>query len=208
PYRGSWLDFEFDPKDLLYFRVDRRRKMPVTTLLKAIGMNNEQILSTFFQNDQFKLMDSGALMAYVPERVKGEIARFDITDKSGNVVVEKDKRITARHTRQLEQSGTTHISVPEDYLLGRVLAKNQIDPDTGEIIAKANEELTEALLKKLRVAKILDIEVLFTNELDQGAYISQTLATDETADELAARVAIYRMMRPGEPPTEDAVQAL
>jgi len=208
PYRGSWLDFEFDPKDLLYFRVDRRRKMPVTTLLKAIGMNNEQILATFFANDHFKLMDSGALMGYVPERLKGEVARFDITDKSGSVVVEKDKRITARHTRALEQSGTTHISVPEDFLLGRVLAKNQIDADTGEIIAKANEELTESLLKKLRAAGITDIECIFTNELDQGGYISQTLATDETADELAARVAIYRMMRPGEPPTEDAVQAL
>ncbi len=208
PYRGSWLDYEFDPKDLLYFRVDRRRKMPVTTLLKAIGMSNEKILATFFQNDQFKLMDAGAQMAYVPDRLKGEVARFDITDKSGNVAVEKDKRITARHTRALEQSGTTHITVPEDYLLGRVLAKNQIDPDTGEIIAKANEELTELLLKKLRTAGIKEIDCLFTNELDQGAYISQTLATDETADELAARVAIYRMMRPGEPPTEDAVQAL
>ncbi len=208
PYRGSWLDFEFDPKDLLYFRVDRRRKMPVTTLLKAIGMNNEQILETFFQFDQVKLMDAGALLAFVPERFKGEVARFDIIDKSGAVIVEKDKRITARHTRQLEQSGTTHLSVPEDFLLGRVLAKNQIDPDTGELIAKANEELTESLLKKLRSAGILDLELLFTNELDQGAYISQTLATDETADELAARVAIYRMMRPGEPPTEDAVQAL
>ena len=208
PYRGSWLDFEFDPKDLLYFRVDRRRKMPVTTLLKAIGMNNEQILETFFQFDHVKLMDAGAQLAFVPERFKGEIARFDITDKSGAVVVEKDKRITARHTRALEQSGTTHLSVPEDFLLGRVLAKNQIDPETGEIIAKANDELTETLLKKLRAAGILDLELLFTNELDQGGYISQTLATDETADELAARVAIYRMMRPGEPPTEDAVQAL
>jgi len=208
PYRGSWLDFEFDPKDLLYFRVDRRRKMPVTTLLKAIGMNNEQILSTFFQFDHVKLMDAGAQLAFVPDRFKGEVARFDITDKSGAVVVEKDKRITARHTRALEQSGTTHLSVPEDFLLGRVLAKNQVDPDTGELIAKANEELTEALLKKLRAAGIRDLEILFTNELDQGAYISQTLATDETADELAARVAIYRMMRPGEPPTEDAVQAL
>ncbi|MEK8087913.1 DNA-directed RNA polymerase subunit beta [Aquabacterium sp. A3] len=208
PYRGSWLDFEFDPKDLLYFRVDRRRKMPVTTLLKAIGMNNEQILETFFQFDHVKLMDAGAQLAFVPERFKGEVARFDITDKGGNVVVEKDKRITARHTRALEQSGTTHLSVPEDFLLGRVLAKNQIDPDTGEIIAKANEELTETLLKKLRSAGIKDLEILFTNELDQGGYISQTLSTDETADELAARVAIYRMMRPGEPPTEDAVQAL
>ena len=208
PYRGSWLDFEFDPKDLLYFRVDRRRKMPVTTLLKAIGMNNEQILETFFQFDHVKLMDTGAQLAFVADRFKGEVARFDITDKSGSVVVEKDKRITARHTRSLEQSGTTHLSVPEDFLLGRVLAKNQIDPDTGEIIAKANEELTESLLKKLRAAGIRDLELLFTNELDQGGYISQTLATDETADELAARVAIYRMMRPGEPPTEDAVQAL
>ena len=208
PYRGSWLDFEFDPKDILYFRVDRRRKMPVTILLKAIGMKPETILSTFFVNDEFKLMDSGAQMAFVPERLKGEVARFDITDKSGSVVVEKDKRVTSRHTRQLEQSGTTHITVPEDFLIGRVLAKNQVDADTGEIIAKANEELTEALLKKLRAAGLKTIEAIYTNELNQGAYISQTLAADETADELAARVAIYRMMRPGEPPTEDAVQAL
>jgi DNA-directed RNA polymerase subunit beta len=208
PYRGSWLDFEFDPKDILYFRVDRRRKMPVTTLLKAIGLNNESILANFFVNDAFKLMDSGAQMAFVAERLRGEVARFDITDKKGNVVVAKDKRVTARHTKELEGSGTTHISVPEDFLLGRVLANNIVEADTGEIIAKANDELTEALLKKLRSSGIVDIACIYTNELDQGAYISQTLRSDETADELAARVAIYRMMRPGEPPTEDAVQAL
>ena len=208
PYRGSWLDFEFDPKDILYFRVDRRRKMPVTILLKAIGLNPEQILAHFFVFDNFRLMDAGAQMEFVPERLKGEVARFDITDKSGNVVVEKDKRITARHVRQLDQTGTQFISVPEDFLVGRVVARNMIDPETGEIVAKANDELTEGLLKKLRVAGVREIQCLFTNELDQGAYISQTLASDETADELAARVAIYRMMRPGEPPTEDAVQAL
>ncbi|GIX24034.1 MULTISPECIES: DNA-directed RNA polymerase subunit beta [Caldimonas] len=208
PYRGSWLDFEFDPKDILYFRVDRRRKMPVTILLKAIGLTPEQILAHFFVFDNFRLMESGAQMEFVAERLKGEVARFDITDKAGNVIVEKDKRITARHTRLLEQSGTQFITVPEDFLIGRVLAKNQIDPETGEIIAKANDELTETLLKKLRAAGIKDIQCLYTNELDQGPYISQTLAIDETADELAARVAIYRMMRPGEPPTEDAVQAL
>src|SRR6201997_1513919 len=208
PYRGSWLDFEFDPKDILYFRVDRRRKMPVTILLKAIGLNPEAILAHFFKNDTFRLMDSGAQMEFVAERLKGEVARFDITDKEGNVVVEKDKRITARHVRQLEQSGTTHVTVPEDFLIGRVVARNMVDADTGEIIAKANDELTEALLKKLRGAGVKELAVLFTNELDQGAYISQTLATDETADQLAARVAIYRMMRPGEPPTEDAVEAL
>ena len=208
PYRGSWLDFEFDPKDLLYFRVDRRRKMPVSILLKAIGMTPETILATFFVNDNFRLMDSGAQMEFVADRLKGEVARFDITDKAGKVVVAKDKRITARHTREMEQSGTKFVSVPEDFLLGRVLAKNIVDPDTGEIIAKANEELTEALLKKLRSAGVQDVQCIYTNELDQGAYISQTLRTDETVDEFAARVAIYRMMRPGEPPTEDAVQAL
>ncbi len=208
PYRGSWLDFEFDPKDVLFFRVDRRRKMPVTILLKAIGLTPESILANFFVNDHFRLMDSGAQMAFVSERLRGEVARFDITDKAGKVVVAKDKRITVRHTRELEQSGTTHISVPEDFLIGRVVAKNVVDPDTGEIIAKANDELTEALLKKLRSAGVQELPCLYTNELDQGAYISQTLRADETADEFAARVAIYRMMRPGEPPTEDAVQAL
>ncbi|MDW8336994.1 MAG: DNA-directed RNA polymerase subunit beta [Tepidimonas sp.] len=208
PYRGSWLDFEFDPKDLLYFRVDRRRKMPVTILLKAIGLTPEAILAHFYVNDHFRLLDSGALMAFVPERLKGEVARFDITDKNGKVVVAKDKRITARHVRELEQSGTTHISVPEDYLIGRVVAKNIVDPDTGEIIARANDELTETLLKKLRAAGVQELPCIYTNELDQGPYISQTLRIDETADEFAARVAIYRMMRPGEPPTEDAVQAL
>jgi DNA-directed RNA polymerase subunit beta len=208
PYRGSWLDFEFDPKDVLYFRVDRRRKMPVTILLKAIGLNPEQILAHFFQFDNFRLMDTGAQMEFVPERLKGEVARFDLTNKDGEVVVEKDKRITARHVRQLEQNGTQFLTVSEDFLVGRVVARNMVDPDTGEIVAKANEELTEALLKKLRSAGIRDLQCLFTNELSQGAYISQTLASDETADQLAARVAIYRMMRPGEPPTEDAVEAL
>ncbi|MCK6427419.1 MAG: DNA-directed RNA polymerase subunit beta [Burkholderiaceae bacterium] len=208
PYRGSWLDFEFDPKDILFFRVDRRRKMPVTILLKAIGLNPEQILAHFFVNDHFRLMDTGAQMELVTERLKGEIARFDITDKNGNVLVEKDKRITAKHIRQLESTGTQFISVPEDFLVGRIVARNMVDADTGEIVAKANDELTESLLKKLRAAGIKDLPCLYTNELNQGAYISQTLSSDETADQLAARVAIYRMMRPGEPPTEDAVEAL
>ncbi|MGA1287366.1 MAG: DNA-directed RNA polymerase subunit beta [Rubrivivax sp.] len=208
PYRGSWLDFEFDPKDILYFRVDRRRKMPVTILLKAIGLKPEAILAHFFVNDNFRLMETGAQLELVPDRLRGEVARFDITDKTGAVVVEKDKRITVRHLRQLEQTGTTHLSVPEDLLIGRIVARNMVDADTGEIVARANDELTETLLKKLRAAGIQDLPCLFTNELSQGAYISQTLAIDETADQTAARVAIYRMMRPGEPPTEDAVEAL
>ena len=208
PYRGSWLDFEFDPKDILYFRVDRRRKMPVTILLKAIGLNPEAILANFFVFDNFRLMDTGAQLEFVADRLRGEIARFDITDKDGKVIVEKDKRITARHVRSIETSETKFINVPEDYLVGRMLARNVVDAETGEILAKANDELTDTVLKKLRLAGVKEIPALYTNELDEGAYISQTLASDETADQLAARVAIYRMMRPGEPPTEDAVEAL
>ncbi|MDO4706651.1 MAG: DNA-directed RNA polymerase subunit beta, partial [Comamonadaceae bacterium] len=208
PYRGSWLDFEFDPKDLLYFRVDRRRKMPVTILLKAIGLTPEAILANFFDNDNFTLMDSGARMELVPERLKGDVARFDITDKSGKVIVAKDKRVTARNIREIEQAGLKDLAVPEDFLIGRVLAKSVVDGDTGEVLARVNEELTEALLKKLRTAGIKQMACIYTNELDRGAYISQTLRIDETTDETAARIAIYRMMRPGEPPTEEAVQAL
>ncbi len=208
PYRGSWLDFEFDPKDVLYFRVDRRRKMPVTILLKAIGLTPEQILANFFVFDNFTLMPEGAQMEFVPERLRGEVARFDITDRDGKVIVQKDKRINAKHIRDLETAKTTFISVPEDYLLGRVLAKNVVDGDTGEVIANANDEITEGVLDKLREAKIKDIQTLYTNDLDQGPYISSTLRIDETADKMAARIAIYRMMRPGEPPTEEAVEAL
>ncbi|MBU3600733.1 DNA-directed RNA polymerase subunit beta [Polynucleobacter sp. 30F-ANTBAC] len=208
PYRGSWLDFEFDPKDILYFRIDRRRKMPVTILLKAIGMNDEQILENFFGFDDFKLQAAGAQMNFVAERLKGEVARFDITDKAGNVVIAKDKRINAKNIRELEAAKTTTINVPDDYLIGRVVAKNIVDGDTGEVLATANEEITETLLANLREAGVKELQTIYTNDLDQGSFISQTLRIDETADQMAARIAIYRMMRPGEPPTEDAVEAL
>ncbi len=208
PYRGSWLDFEFDPKDILYFRVDRRRKMPVTILLKAIGLNNEQILANFFNFDHFALSANGASMEFVPERLRGQMANFDVLDKNGVVVIQKDKRINAKHIRELEAAKTKNIVVPDDYLVGRVVARNIIDPDSGEILAYANDEITEELLATLRDAGIKQLETIYTNDLDSGAYISQTLRTDETADQMAARIAIYRMMRPGEPPTEDAVEAL
>jgi len=208
PYRGSWLDFEFDPKDYLYFRVDRRRKMPITVLLKAIGYTSEQILAGFFAFDVFHISKKSVQFELVPERLRGDIARLDIVTKSGKVIVQKDKRITIKHTRELQQAGIDKLSVPEDFLLGRVLGHNVLDKETGEIIALANDEITEVLIAKLREANIEKIYTIYTNDLDQGAYISQTLRIDETADQLAAQVAIYRMMRPGEPPTEDAVKAL
>ena len=208
PYRGSWLDFEFDPKDYLYFRVDRRRKMPITVLLKALGYTSEQILAGFFAFDVFHISKKSIKFELVPERLRGDVARLDIVTKSGKVIVQKDKRITAKHTRELEQAGIDKLSVPEDFLLGRVLGHNVLDQETGEIIALANDEITEELIAKFREASIEKLYTIYTNDLDQGAYISQTLRIDETTDQLTAQVAIYRMMRPGEPPTEDAVKAL
>ncbi len=208
PYRGSWLDFEYDAKDYLYFRVDRRRKMPVTILLKALGFSAEQILKEFFVFDTFHILKDGIEFELKPERMRGETARFDITAKGGKLIVAKDKRITVKHVRDMEAAGLKLLDVPEDFVLGRALAHNVIDKSTGELVAKANDEITEDLLIKLREAGINSVETIYTNDLDQGPYISQTLRIDETAEQLAAQVAIYRMMRPGEPPTEDSVKSL
>ena len=207
PYRGSWLDFEFDPKDYVYFRVDRRRKMPVTILLKALGYTPERILKEFFSFDTFHIDATHVRFDLVPERLRGEVARFDIADKSGKTIVAKDKRITVKHIRDMDAAGIKKIDAPDEYLLGRTLSHNVVSED-GEIIANANDEITDTLLAQLRESKIGKILTLFINDLDQGGYISQTLRIDETADMNAARIAIYRMMRPGEPPTEDAVESL
>ena len=208
PYRGSWLDFEFDAKDILYFRVDRRRKMPGTILLKAIGYSVEDILARFFAFDSFSLLKSGAKLPVVPERLKAQTMSFDIVDAEGKVIVPHDKRITAKHLRDLNKANVTTITVPDDYLLGRVLGKTIIDQETGEVIANANDEITETVLAAMRAARVRKFDALFTNELDHGAYISNTLRLDDTPDQFSARVAIYRMMRPGEPPTEEAVESL
>ncbi|MEW5903756.1 MAG: DNA-directed RNA polymerase subunit beta [Pseudomonadota bacterium] len=208
PYRGSWLDFEFDAKDFVYFRIDRRRKMPVTILLKSLGYTPEQILAMFFEFDTFHLGKKGIQFAVVPERLRGEIARFDIEGKGGKLIVAKDKRITVRHIREMQEAGIDKLTVLDDFLVGRVLAHNIVDKDSGEIIANANDEITETLLETLKQAGVTSIQTLYTNDLDHGAYISHTLRTDETTDQWTARVAIYRMMRPGEPPTEEAVEGL
>ncbi|MDP2239921.1 MAG: DNA-directed RNA polymerase subunit beta [Burkholderiales bacterium] len=208
PYRGSWLDFEYDPKDYLYFRVDRRRKMPVTILLKALGYTPERILSEFFAFDSFHLGKNTIEFELVPERMRGETARFDITAKGNKLIVAKDKRITVKHVRDMQEANLTRMVVPEDFVIGRALAQNVIDKGTGEVLANANDEITEDMLAKLKEAGVVKVQTIYTNDLDQGAYISQTLRIDETADQMAAQVAIYRMMRPGEPPTEDSVKAL
>ncbi|MBN8474089.1 DNA-directed RNA polymerase subunit beta [Sulfuritalea sp.] len=208
PYRGSWLDFEFDPKDILYFRIDRRRKMPVTILLKSIGMTHEQILATFFEFDTFHFAKKGVSFEVVPERLRGEVAKLDILDKAGKLIVAKDKRITVKHIREMAEAGIKRILVPDEFMIGRIVAHNIVNPETGEILANANDEITEDLLAKLAAGAIEQMQTLYINDLDRGAYISSTLRIDETADQWASRVAIYRMMRPGEPPTEDAVENL
>ena len=208
PYRGSWLDYEFDAKDYVYFRIDRRRKMPVTILLKSLGYTSEQILAAFFAFDTFSLGKKGIQFEVVPERLRGEIARFDIAGKNGKLIVAAGKRITVRHIREIQEAGIDKLTVGEDFLVERVLAHNVVDKDSGEIVANANDEITPALLVKLQAAGVSKIQTLYTNDLDQGAFISHTLRADETVDQWTARVAIYRMMRPGEPPTEDAVENL
>ena len=208
PYRGSWVDFEFDHKDILYFRVDRRRKLPVTVLLRAIGLDNEAILDTFYSHDEFSFSKGKFTLKLIAQRLRGEIAKFDIKDKKSNVLVAKDKRITARHIREIEKAGIDTITVPSDYLVGRILAKKIIDEETGEIITDCNNVIDEPLLEKLISFGSCKIQTLFVNDLDNGPYISDTMKLDDSIDELSARVVIYRMMRPGEPPTPESVNYL
>ncbi|MDD3518827.1 MAG: DNA-directed RNA polymerase subunit beta [Chromatiales bacterium] len=207
PYRGSWLDFEFDPKDCLFVRIDRRRKLPATILLRALGMDTEQILNVFFDTNNFHVVSEGFELELFPERLRGEVAAFDIKAK-GKTIIEAGRRITARHVREIEKAAITTLEVPVDYVVGKVLAHNIIDADTGELVAGANDELTADLLKKIRAASIKEFRTIYTNDLDRGPYISQTLNIDPSRSELEAQVEIYRMMRPGEPPTREAAQNL
>ncbi|NKI33788.1 DNA-directed RNA polymerase subunit beta [Wenzhouxiangella sp. XN79A] len=208
PYRGSWLDFEFDPKDCVFTRIDRRRKLPVTILLRALGMEDEEILDTFFEKSRITLRKSDAKIDLVPKRLRGETALADIADKDGNVIVQKDRRITARHVKQMEDAGVKALDVSDEYLIGRILAHNIVDTDSGELIAACNDEITAELLETMREAKVKSFEILYVNDLDQGPYISSTLRIDPTSSELEALWEIYKMMRPGEPPTKEAAQNL
>ena len=208
PYRGSWLDFEFDPKDSIFVRIDRRRKLPATVLLRALGYDNQQILDLFFDKDSYTLRKSGADLALVPERLRGETASFDIKDGEGNLIVESGRRITARHIRQMDKAGLKKLQVPDDYLVGRMLGEDIVDKSTGELLAAANTEITEELVQTLRDNGVKKFTVLFINDLDRGPYVSNTLGIDSTTTQLEALVEIYRMMRPGEPPTKDAAENL
>ncbi|MGY0399850.1 MAG: DNA-directed RNA polymerase subunit beta, partial [Ostreibacterium sp.] len=207
PYRGSWLDFEFDIKDALFCRVDRRKKLPVTVFLRALGYNNEDILEMFFDKHHFKLMVTKAVMNLNPADLRGETLTFDI--KQGkSVIVEAGKRITAKHVREMQKLGLNKLDVPHDYLLEHILATDVVDKTTGEIIANANDIVTADLLDVFNESGIKSIETLFVNDLDRGAFVSDSMRQDITATALEAKAEIYKMMRPGEPPTKDAAESL
>jgi len=208
PYRGSWLDFEFDPKDCVFVRIDRRRKLPASVLLRALGYQTDEILDIFYDTNVFEVKGENLQLELVPQRLRGEIATFDIKDEKGKVVVEKGRRITARHINLLEKAGISSLEVPYDYILGRTIAKTIVHPATGEILVECNTEITTDLIAKLEKAQVTHLETLYTNDIDCGPFISDTLRIDGTATQLEALVEIYRMMRPGEPPTKDAAETL
>ncbi|MGY5320128.1 DNA-directed RNA polymerase subunit beta [Vreelandella aquamarina] len=208
PYRGSWLDFEFDPKDNVFVRIDRRRKLPASVLMRALGMSTEEILAEFFETSKFHIEKTGFFVELVPSRLRGETATFDIKDGEGSVIVEEGRRITQKHIRQLEKAGLERLEVPMEYLFGKTLAKDQIDTKTGELICPCNTEITPEVLERMAQGGITHIETLYTNDLDCGSFISDTLKLDTTGSQLEALVEIYRMMRPGEPPTKEAAETL
>jgi len=207
PYRGSWLDFEFDPKDSLFARIDRRRKLPVTIILRALGMSNEEMLDLFFEKNDFYLSEDEITMGLVAERLRGDTATFDIRI-GRKVIVEEGRRITAKHVREIAQSKVESLVVPAEYLEGKILAHDVIDTETGELLAAANAELTVDTVNKLIAAGVEHIRTLYVNDLDRGAFISNTLNIDPSTTRLEALVEIYRMMRPGEPPTKEAAENL
>ncbi len=211
PYRGSWLDFEFDPKDMVYVRIDRRRKLPATVLMRALGYSSQEILEAFYENNTFKITkgkEPSFSLQLIPARLRGEVLNFDITDKKGVVIVENGRRITSRHVRQMETAKLKDLIVTEDFLVGEALAADVVNQETGEIIFPCNAEITRDMLAELVEQGVTEFQTIYTNDLDCGPFVSDTLRIDNTTSKLEAMVEIYRMMRPGEPPTKESAENL
>jgi len=208
PYRGSWLDFEFDPKDCVFVRIDRRRKLPATIILRALEYSSEEILDLFFDKNSFSIKGETVSVKLIAERMRGDVTTFDITDQKGKVIVETGRRVTARHVRLLEESGMKSLTVPREYLLDRVTARDIVDESTGEVALPCNTIITEEVLEQIFELKIKTIETIYTNDLDCGPFIADTLRIDPSRTKLEALVEVYRMMRPGEPPTKEAAENL
>ncbi len=207
PYRGSWLDFEFDHNDCVFVRIDRRRKLPVSVIFRAMGFSTEEVLDTFFDHSEISYKSGKFVMKLVPEQLKGQSAAFDITDGK-EVFVKAGKKITARTVKQLQEAKIKSIIVPDEFLVGKVLSSGIMNEETGELVARANEVMTADLVETIKGIKGLSFKVLFIDDLENGAYISDTLNLDTTTSQLEAQIEIYRMMRPGEPPTKESSEAL
>ena len=207
PYRGSWLDFEFDPKDSLFARIDRKRKLPATILLRALGYETSEIIDLFFEKDEIKYDKDSFLLKLIPDRLKGTIAIDDLKIKN-KLIIEAGKIFNARHVKLLQESKLEYLPISDEYLYGKILGQDIIDEETGEILVPQNTPIdidNIDLIKKLSLDKI---KILFTNDIDKGPYISNTLLIDPSTNQLEAQVEIYKMMRPGEPPTKEAAQNL
>ena len=209
PYRGSWLDFEFDHKDLIYIRIDRRRKLYASILLKSLGMTPKEILDIFYEKESYTLNKNGMYsLSLNSQKLVGRLAPVDILAKDKSVIIESGKRITARHIRLIESNKIKSLDLPKEALVGLSLSEDIIDEATGEIIFSCNSLIDSEMLEKLEELKIKQINTLYINELESGPYISETLRSDTTATNLEALAEIYRMMRPGEPPTKEAATLL
>ena len=209
PYRGSWLDIEFDAKDIVHARIDRRRKIPVTSLLFALGMDGEDVLTTFYKQVPYKRQKDGWRVPFDANRLRGYKAINDLVDAdSGRVVVEAGQKITVRQARQLSEKGLKALRMTDDELIGHYIGEDLVNTKTGEIYAEAGEEITEKSLKILNEAGYKEIPILDIDHVNIGAYLRNTLAVDKNMTREDALFDIYRVMRPGEPPTVDTAEAM
>ncbi|WP_109260636.1 DNA-directed RNA polymerase subunit beta [Hyphobacterium indicum] len=209
PYRGSWLDFEFDAKDVVHMRLDRRRKLPATTLMYALGMDREEILAAFYDRITVKMVKGGWAIPFVKERWRGAKPSFDLIDaKSGEVVAPAGKKIAARAANKLAEDGLKDILLSDEGLMGRFVAEDLVNVKTGEIYAEAGDEITEEVIEALREQKFKSLDILDIDNQTKGPYIQQTLAADKNDTRDQALVDIYRVMRPGEPPTPETAEAM
>ncbi|BBI01046.1 DNA-directed RNA polymerase subunit beta [Buchnera aphidicola (Nipponaphis monzeni)] len=207
PYRGSWLDFEFDPKDHLFMRIDRRRKLPATIMLRALNYSTEEILDIFFKKTIYRILNNNIFLELIPDRLRGEVALFDIQSQN-TIFIKKGQRITAKHIQELKINNVCLIKIPEECIIGKIVVIDYVCPNNKEKILPANSKLSIDSIDKIKKAGFECIKTLFTNDLDHGPYISETLNIDSTIDRTSALVEIYRMMRPGEPPTLEAAEHL
>ena len=208
PYRGSWLDFEFDAKDLVYVRIDRRRKLFASILLKALGFSNQDILESFYETEIFKIKPNNTYqLQLIPKRLMGRVTPMDISYR-GEVIVKKGERISARHIRKIESTKLKHLEYEQNSMEGLVLAKDIVDKTTGEILIGCNSIIDEEVLDTLQTLGLKEVQTLYINDLESGPYMADTLRADSTTNDIEALVEIYRMMRPGEPPTKEAATTL